>query len=235
MLCVAASLTCLSPYTPQPSGPFGHNLRLIGRSFRSVHVPCLPGGSEPDNIGSGHGNTTLAGGGGAAALLPIIPNILDFRASVLAGYGIGRYGSGQLADAAIKPDGSPAPIPEVQALVGLTGHPLPEVDLYGYVGTERASQTSYTVGGKGFGYGSPLFTNTGCFTELSPATCTGNTRSLTQGTIGGWWRFLHGNFGTMALGAQYSYTKREAFNGIGGAPSGDDNMVLLSFRYLPFQ
>jgi hypothetical protein len=188
-----------------------------------------------DNVGSGHNNTTIAGGGGAAVVLPVVPGLLDFRASFLAGYGIGRYGSGQLPDATIKPDGTPAPIPEVQALVSLVGHPDPAVDVYGYVGTEQAGRTSYTVAGKGFGYGSGLFTNTGCFTELSAATCTGNTSSLTQGTVGAWWKFLHGNFGTMQMGAQYSYTKRNIFNGIGGSPSTDENIVLLSFRYLPFQ
>jgi hypothetical protein len=168
-------------------------------------------------------------------VLPVVPGLLDFRASFLAGYGIGRYGSGQLPDATIKPDGTPAPIPEVQALVGLVAHPDPAVDVYGYVGTEQAGRTSYTVAGKGFGYGSELFTNTGCFTELSAATCTGNTSSLTQGTVGAWWKFLHGNFGTMEMGAQYSYTKRNIFDGIGGSPSTDENIVLLSFRYLPFQ
>jgi hypothetical protein len=167
--------------------------------------------------------------------VPIVAGVLDFRASFLAGYGIGRYGSGQIADATIKPDGSPAPIPEVQALIGLVGHPVPTVDLYTYVGTERAGRTSYTVAGKGYGYGSSLFTNTGCFSELSPAACAGNTSSLTQGTIGGWWRFLHGNYGTMEMGAQYSYTKRAVFSGVGGAPSADENIVLLSFRYLPFR
>jgi hypothetical protein len=188
-----------------------------------------------DNIGSGHNSTSIAGGGGAAALVPIIPGVLEFRGSFLAGYGIGRYGSGQIPDATIKPDGTPAPIPEVQALVGLVGHPIPAVDLYTYVGTEQAGRTSFDVGGKGFGYGSPLFINSGCFTELSPATCTGNTSSVTQGTIGGWWRFLHGNYGTMELGAQYSHTVRAVFSGVGGAPSANEDIVLLSFRYLPFQ
>jgi hypothetical protein len=188
-----------------------------------------------DAVRMGHGSTVLAGGGGAGALVPLIPSKLEFRASFLAGAGIGRYGAGQLPDATIKPDGTPAPIPEVQALVGLIGHPIPSVDLYTYVGTEHEQQTSFTVGGKGHGYGSPLFTNTGCSEELSPATCTGNTSSLTQGTVGGWWRFLHGSYGTMETGLQYSYTRRAVFNGVGGAPSADENIVLVSFRYLPFQ
>lgn len=188
-----------------------------------------------DYVGGGGGRIKLAGGVGAGAVVPIIPAKLDFRASFLMGYGIGRYGAGQLPDATIAPNGSPAPIPEVQALVGLVGHPTPDVDLYTYVGTEQAGKTAFTAGGKGYGYGSPLFVNSGCDVELSPLTCTGNTSGITQGTVGGWWRFLHGDFGTMQFGAQYSYTHRQAFPGVGGAPSTDENIVMVSLRYLPFQ
>jgi hypothetical protein len=188
-----------------------------------------------DHVGGGGGRTKLAGGVGAGVVVPIIPSKLDFRASFLAGYGIGRYGTGQLPDATIAPDGSPVPIPEIQAMIGLVGHPIPSVDLYTYVGTEQAGKAAFTVAGKGYGYGSPLFVNSGCDVELSPLACTGNTSGITQGTIGGWWRFLHGNFGTMELGAQYSYTRRQAFQGVGGAPSTDENTVMMSFRYLPFQ
>ncbi len=188
-----------------------------------------------DMVGNGHGATTLAGGVGAGAILPLIPNVLSLQGSVLAGYGIGRYGAGQLPDATIRPNGSPAPIPEVQALLGLVGHPDPSVDLYAYVGTEQESSSSFTAGGKGFGYGSALFVNSGCDVELSPLTCTGNTSAVSQGTVGGWWRFLHGNYGTMEMGAQYSYTRRATFQGVGGAPTADENTVLVSFRCFPFQ
>jgi hypothetical protein len=188
-----------------------------------------------DYVGGGGGRTKLAGGVGAGTVVPIIPSKLELHASFLTGYGIGRYGAGQLPDATIAPNGSPAPIPEVQALIGLVGHPTPEIDLYTYAGTEQAGKTAFTVAGKGYGYGSPLFVNSGCNTELSPLACTGNTSGITQATIGGWWRFLHGDFGTMQFGAQYSYTRRQAFEGIGGAPKTDDNMVMISLRYLPFQ
>jgi hypothetical protein len=188
-----------------------------------------------DMVGSGHGDTTPAGGAGAAAILTLIPGVLSLQGSFLAGYGIGRYGAGQLPDSTIKPDGSPAPIPEIQALLGLVGHPTQTVDLYGYVGTEQEDQKSFTVGGKGFGYGSKLFVNSGCSVELSPLACVGNTSGVTQGTVGGWWHFLHGNYGTMEMGVQYSYTRRTIFEGVGGAPKADDNMVLVSSRYYPFQ
>ncbi len=61
-----------------------------------------------------------------------------------------------------------------------------------------------------------------------------------QGTLGAWWRFLKGNFGTVQSGIQYSYTRRDVFRGL-TAPGGsgnagtDNNIVLFSLRYLPFQ
>ena len=55
---------------------------------------------------------------------------------------IGRYGTSQLPDVAIKPTGVLAPIPGLQALVGLIGHPTDALDLYVYGGLEPAGQTS---------------------------------------------------------------------------------------------
>ena len=186
-------------------------------------------------VGNGSNKNVLGGGGGADAQLPIVPHLLDFQASFLAGDGIGRYGSAQLPDATISQTGAPAALPEIEALVGLIGHPVPALDVYGYVGTEQQRGRSFASGGKGFGYGSPLYSNLGCNIELSPLACVANTSGVTQGTIGTWWRFLKGDFGTMQAGIQYSYTRRQIFQGIGGSPRTDDNMVFVSFRYYPFQ
>ncbi len=191
-------------------------------------------------LGNGHGNTRFGGGVGGGAILPILGDKLAFQVSGLAGYGIGRYGSGQLPDATIGRDGAPQPLPEVHALVGLTGHPTPDYDLYAYAGTEQIGRKYFNAGGKQYGYGNPLYSNTGCDIELSTATCTANTSGITQGTIGGWWHFLHGDYGTVESGVQYSYTRRTIFKGV-GAPSGggnastDDSTLLFSLRYLPFQ
>ena len=185
--------------------------------------------------GGGHNNYSTAGGGGANMILPLIPGKLDFQASVLAGAGIGRYGTSLLADATVGPSGQVVPLPEVQALIGLVGHPIPSVDLYSYVGTEQVQSRSWTVNHINFGYGNPNFSNAGCAIELSPLPCTGNTSGVTQGTVGAWWRFYQGNYGTVQAGAQYSYTRRNIFRGIGGAPFADENIVMLSLRYFPFQ
>ena len=192
-------------------------------------------------VGNGDNHTVLAGGGGAGAILPVIKGRLDLQGNVLIGEGIGRYGSVGLPDATFSRTGAPLPLPEVIAMVGAVAHPVKSIDLYSYVGTEQIThREAYTEGKKGYGYGSPLYSNAGCNTEQPIATtlvepCTANTSGVVQGTVGAWWRFLKGDYGTMQVGTQWSYTRKTAFYGVGGAPRTDENMVYFSFRYLPFQ
>ncbi len=192
-------------------------------------------------LGTGQSQTTFGGGGGAAGIVHIVPKLLDAQFSGLAGSGIGRYGTSQLPDATVGSHGQPVPIPEWDVLVGLVGHPSPAVDIYGYLGTEQViSPRSFDAenAGKltGYGYGNPLYNNTGCEVELAPASeCTANTSGLVEGTIGTWYKFVRGAWGTMQVGAQYSYVHRSVFQGVGRTPQTDDNLVFLSFRYYPFQ
>lgn len=187
-------------------------------------------------IGAGNTRQTFAGGVGGATTIPILPHYLDFTGDALAGYGVGRYGSGQLPDATFKANGSPAPLPELITMIGLIGHPIKAVDVYGYAGMEQIGRKTFTAGTTTDGYGGSNVNNSGCRTELSAATtCGAQTRSLVNGSVGAWWRFLHGGYGTMLAGAEYSYTKRIAFHGVGGTPKTDENAVFVSLRYLPFQ
>ena len=187
------------------------------------------------HIGTGDSDTVLAGGGGAGAVLPLIPHKLDFRASGLAGDGIGRYGSAQLPDAVVGRDGAPDPLPEVEALIGLEYHVTPRVDLYAYGGTEQIGRRNFTVAGKGYGYGSLLYNNAGCETELSAAaTCVANTRAVEEGTIGAFWRAIKGPYGSVQLGAQYEYLHRSIFEAKGPTPSTNNSVVLFDVRYFPF-
>jgi hypothetical protein len=187
-------------------------------------------------VGQGVSNTAFAGGGGAAALIHVIPKYLDAQVSFLAGQGIGRYGSAQLPDAVVGKDGAPVALPEVEALAGIVGHPTRDIDVYTYLGTEQIGRKYFSENGKGYGYGSPLYSNTSCDVELgSSADCIGNTSAVTQGTLGAWWKFVHNQYGTMQVGAQYSYTERQIFQGLGPTPHTNENIVLFSFRYYPFQ
>jgi hypothetical protein len=199
---------------------WGHyELYGIGRLFRSR---------------AAFANRTIwGGGGGAGAILPIIPKQLDLQADFLYGDGIGRYGTSQLPDVAIKPTGILAPIPELQALTGLIGHPTDALDLYVYAGIEQSGQTSFTVGGTlPFGYGNPLYNNSGCLHEGS-ALCAANTSRVWQVAGGAWYSLYKGSYGMLRIGAQGSYTKRYIFNGIGGSPSTDEGMFFTSLRYYP--
>ena len=86
-----------------------------------------------------------------------------------------------------------------------------------------------------FGYGNPLYNNTGCNIENTPAaTCNGNTSEVRQYTVGFYDTVLKGAFGALKVGAQYSYNQRFAFEGVGGAPKTDDHIVMTQVRYYPF-
>jgi hypothetical protein len=190
--------------------------------------------------GAGTNNTVVAGGGGAGALLHIVPKIVDIQGSFLAGEGIGRYSSTSLPDAIVGPTGKPDPLPEVQALVGIIAHPDPMVDLYGYAGTDQIGRKYFNTTTDGvtttYGYGNPLYPQSSCGTELgAEAECEANTSGVVEITAGAWWRFLKGDYGTMQVGAQYEYLKRSIYHGVGPTPKTDENTLLLSFRYYPFQ
>jgi hypothetical protein len=185
-------------------------------------------------------NQNVNGGGvGAGLTVPLVPGLVDFQLSGMGGKGIGRYGAAQLTDVTFDATGAIKPISEIQALAGLIVHASPKLDIYAYAGEEKESAQAYYLTSAngtvtGYGYGNPLYVNSGCDFEGAPGACVGNTRVVEQGTLGFWSRPFSGSFGRYQVGLQYSYTERKAFNGIGGAPVADDSMVFASFRYYPF-
>ena len=77
------------------------------------------------------------------------------------------------------------PLTITSAAVGLTWHTLPTLDIYGYAGIEKTKAAFMDVGTVPFGYGNPLYNNTGCTVENSAAaTCNGNTKEIRQFTAG---------------------------------------------------
>jgi hypothetical protein len=189
-------------------------------------------------LGSGRANNVIGGGAGGAVVVHVIPNYLDAQVSGLAGRGISRYDPSQLPDATIGADGKVEVLPGWEALAGLIGHPTPAFDVYAYIGTDNVSARYGDAGTAKkpvvFGYGNPLFNNSGCDIELSTV-CVANTSSVAQATVGTWYKFLHGSYGTMQVGVQYAYTRRFVFQGIGTAPKVDENDISFSFRWYPFQ
>lgn len=183
--------------------------------------------------GNGSSNTVMAGGVGAGAIIPVIPKLINFQASGLVGTGIGRYGSVGLPDATVSSTGAVKPIREVEALVGVVAHVLPQVDLYGYGGIEEEHATATSkVGSTLYGYGNPDQVNTGCWTV--GGTCGAQTKAVRELTFGGWYRFYKGRFGMAEVGVQDAEIYLDTFSGIGGAPKTNDNIFMTSFRYYPF-
>jgi hypothetical protein len=182
------------------------------------------------------------GGAGAGLIVPLLPQFLDFQLSGMGGKGIGRYGAAQLTDVTFDAAGNIKPVSEIQALAGLTLHASPKLDIYVFAGEEKESAQAYFLTSStgvvsGYGYGNPLYSNSGCESETATGSCIGNTRVVEQGTAGFWYKPFIGKYGRYQIGLQYSYTERKTFNGNGPlsiAPIANDSMVFASFRYYPF-
>jgi hypothetical protein len=197
-------------------------------------------------------NSSKNGGGiGANARWSFDQKHLDFGLHVLGGSGVGRYGTSTLPDSSVHANGTFDLLRNYQGLATLEWHG-PKLDIYLNAGSEYASRgADYdAIANKYVGYGSPFFSNSGCYTELpptvgsgffptAPGSCTADTRALIEGTVGFWYRFYNGPKGRLQFGTQYSYVTRQTWSGVGPAgsaapgvtPEGLDGMVFTSFRY----
>jgi hypothetical protein len=201
--------------------------------------PCVAGSVA--QTGTTSDRSTFGWGVGGSVLVPILPKSLEFTGSVLYGQGIGRYGAGQLADVTVASNGSLTPLTGLQTMVGLVGHPTDGLDVYAYAGLEQVEAKFFNSGTTLLGYGNPGFSNAGCtfatpssFAGATPTNCIANNRRLEEVTVGFWQNLYKGDYGRVAAGAQYEYIRRQAFAGLGGAPSTDDNIAMTSLRWYPF-
>jgi hypothetical protein len=222
---------------------WGHYEVFGLQRFFTDNTFCAVSAPTGCTVGTTKSRTSFGTAVGGSVLLPVIPKFLDFQASALYGRGIGRYGTSLVADVTVAPDGSLAPITALQALVGVVAHPWEGLDVYAYAGMEQFEAKFFNAGGVPFGYGNPNFDNAGCF--LPSATsfaggaaplggCVANTRRIAEITTGFWQNIFKGDYGRVAVGAQYAYVKKEAFGGVGGTPKTDDNIVMTSIRYYPW-
>ncbi len=195
-------------------------------------------------------NSTKAGGGfGINARWAFYNKHIVFGVHGFGGSGVGRYGASQLPDVSINADGTIHPVKNLQGLATLEWHGK-KLDVYSYVGSEYAARTySFDpIQNVDVGYGAPTFNNSGCYTETAPTTgtltgstpiagslahCSAQTRAVTEGTLGFWYRFHNGPRGRYQWGMQYSYVNRSTWADEvhGDEPHGLDNMVFTSFRY----
>jgi hypothetical protein len=226
---------------------FGVYSRFRDRVFpceeASATFPC-DGLTSPSPIGAF--NSSKNGGGiGANARWSFDKKRIDFGLHGLIGSGVGRYGTGGLPDASIRNDGTYDLVRSYQGLGTLEWHG-PKLDVYFNAGAEYASRAASfdPIANKAVGYGSPLFSNTGCFTETGPqngggflpgslGSCTADTRVLIEGTAGFWYRLYQGPKGRIQWGPQFSYVTRNTWSGASSPnePHGLDGMVFTSFRY----
>ncbi|HEY3950049.1 FlxA-like family protein [Phenylobacterium sp.] len=175
-------------------------------------------------------------GYGGSVTWTVVPKVLDLQASIMGGKGIGRYGSAQLSDATLKPNGAIAPIHEIMYLAGGTWHATPKLDLYVFGGSEREQKEINAFNGVNFGFGdltNASFTDAACKTV--GGSCSATVREVNQVTAGLWDKAFTGPYGQIRIGLQYSHTWLEAFSGANGfKPTTSDDMVFTSFRYYPF-
>ncbi len=195
-------------------------------------------------------NSSKNGGGiGANARWSFDKKHIDFGLHGFTGRGVGRYGTVGLPDASVRGDGTLDLIRTYQGLGTLEWH-SPKIDVYLNAGAEYAGRTyGYDPNNSKLyvGYGSPYFSNSGCYTETAPvngggflpgglSSCTADTRVVIEGTAGFWFNVYNGahekvNRGRVTWGPQFSYVTRNTWSGVGGEPHGLDGMVFTSFRY----
>jgi hypothetical protein len=146
--------------------------------FRDRVFP-LGTGSKPSATGAF--NNSALGGGIGANIRGTIHKHFDVGMHFFGGNGIGRYGTVGLADAIVRPDGVLVPLRNYQALGTLEWHST-RLDVYTNVGGEYEVRDWFLSSGKGVGYGSPLFNNSGCSTETAPAATSVSVTTSTGGT-----------------------------------------------------
>ena len=224
----------------------GHfELFAVGRFFRDRSFPNAQLTTGASALGAITSKTT-GGGVGANARVSLLSKKLDLGAHILAGDGIGRYGTSTLADATAHPDGSLELLSGGSALGRIEWHATPRLDVYGYYGGEYVKRAFYanglfvTTAGPTFGqpilvgYGAPNNIVSGCYTEVLPVTsangggfvpgtaanCTADNRNLQGRDLRLLVSLLQGQSGTLQQGIQYSYVERHTWQGIGNPLTG---------------
>jgi hypothetical protein len=161
-------------------------------------LPCTVNGVTSTTVSSNGAYTKGATGGGvgASALWSFFNKKVDVGIKAVAGDGIGRYGSAQLADATARPNGTLALIRTAHGLTRLELHPTPKLDLYAYWGLEYAWRAGYS------GYDAVTVTKTTAIpaTATSPAIPATTHTTISTTGIGGYGNFAANNSGCATEG-----------------------------------
>jgi hypothetical protein len=170
---------------------------------------------------------------------------MEIGVQAMAGTGVGRYGSAQLADATLRPDETLEPIRNYHGLVSIESHLSPKFDVFAYYGGEYAQRTVYTVVGTAgaatgltinqIGYGIPFNNNGGCYNlpaapttttignagstgSLGATTCGAPTKYIQEGMIGFQYRPITSpKYGRLQYSLTYNLIQRQLWAGLGSA------------------
>jgi hypothetical protein len=234
--------------------PHAHfELGGIARFMRAYYFPITAAGgtaAAPTYTYSAQYTPSTRPAGGIFGGARVSPSkYADIAVTAMAGTGVGRYGSAQLADATIRADGTLEPIRNYHGLFSLETHPGPKLDVVAYYGGEYAQRTQYlTPQGDLIGYGVRNLNDGGCYNlPTNPASATGGspsasgcaspTRYIQEGLVGFTYRFVNSpRIGRLQYSVNWQYIQRNLWSGVGSAttptgPRGLDNMILTSMRY----
>jgi hypothetical protein len=212
---------------------FGHYEVLGLQRWFADQVGFLPGGGAANSTipNSWNQKVTFGWGVGGNVLIPVIPKWVDLQGSVLTGQGIGRYGSGQVADVVIGPNGSLQPLTSTQFMVGAVAHPFAGNDIYVYYGQEQTKSQPWTINGVQGGWGNSAFPEAcglavpadstgggGTNFNFSSGTCAANVQKVQEITVGFWQDIYKGDLGRARVGMQYEYVQQQLFSGATAIP-----------------
>jgi hypothetical protein len=218
-----------------PCGVVGTNASDTTPPATSTSVFCpVDQSTSPSSLGA-YNESRTGGGVGINLRVPLVPKKVDFALQGLAGDGVGRYGSAQLADLTFRPNGTEALIRTAHGLSGLEFHSA-KLDVYAYGGAEYAARTAYT------GYDSIGITKTPAFpaTSATPAIPATTTTLITTNGFGGYGSPFANNSGCNKENPPSNSIGSSPFGtpSSGGTCAGDTRVIMegsLGFWYKFYQ
>ena len=224
----------------------------IARFMRDFYfAPTYNTATSTYTYGTNYLSNTKTGGGIFGSARVTTSKYLDLAVQAMAGQGVGRYGSAQLADATLRPDSTLEPLRNYHGMFSVESHPTPKLDIFAYYGGEYAQRTVYANANGGlFGYGPVNVSNAGCYNlpvappstggsggSLGAVTCGSPTRYIQEGMAGFTYRVVNTpRFGRLQYSMTYSYLQRNLWAGTGSAttppgPRAEDSMIHAGMRY----
>jgi hypothetical protein len=208
---------CAVVSSPDPGVVVNANGSTTTFTGNAITCAAAPTASAPTAAGA-FNDTRTGGGGGASARVLLFGKKVELAVQGMAGDGVGRYGSAQLADATARPDGTLSLIRTAHGLGAIELHPTPKLDVYFYGGSEYAWRAGYT------GYQSVRITTT-TITDPSGTpgvpVLTNTTVARSTSGIGGYGNIAANNTGCSAE----TVPTGNSTPGTGGTCAGDIRVI----------